>query len=116
MDQFRKTTALGEDTKQFADVGDNGQGGLITPILDIHCAPWRDARSWRRDFLFAWKSVKFHGWLQCNWSGIDDTQVSSKNNIVLIFRLAACHKTILGVYVMSSCYKAENMEINIETN
>ncbi|GIY17926.1 hypothetical protein CDAR_27281 [Caerostris darwini] len=53
MDQFRKTTALGEDTKEFPGVRDNGQGGLITPISDIHCAPWRDARVDGKDFLFA---------------------------------------------------------------
>ncbi|GIY17924.1 hypothetical protein CDAR_27271 [Caerostris darwini] len=72
MDQFRKTTALGEDTKEFPGVRDNGQGGLITPISDVHCAPWRDARA----FLIcsAWKSVKFCGWLQSNWPGIDGTQ------------------------------------------
>ncbi|GIY17928.1 hypothetical protein CDAR_27301 [Caerostris darwini] len=44
MDQFRKTTALGEDTKEFPGVRDNGQRGLITPISDIHCAAWRHAR------------------------------------------------------------------------
>ncbi|GIX76262.1 hypothetical protein CEXT_641061 [Caerostris extrusa] len=35
--------------KEFPGVRDNGQGRLITPISDVHCAPWRDARG----FLFA---------------------------------------------------------------
>ncbi|GIY17935.1 hypothetical protein CDAR_27361 [Caerostris darwini] len=99
MDQFRKTTALGEDTKEFPGVRDNSQGDLIMPISDIHCAPWRDARGFL--ICWAWKSVTFCWWLQSHWSVIDGTQVSSKNKTVSLFRLAVCHKTIPDVSVTS---------------
>ncbi|GIY17929.1 hypothetical protein CDAR_27311 [Caerostris darwini] len=116
MDQFQKTTALAEDTKEFPGVRDNGQGSSIKPISDIHCAFLRDARgflicsAWKKSFM----DVKLSGWLQSNWPGIDGTQVSSKNNTVSLVRLAACHKTIPDVSVMSSCYKTEHIKMNIE--